>query len=163
MRRVIALLLIAVFGGVLFTGIASAKKRKGRRIVKRAMEFQETLSIIESGSYIFTPREEQTPGRERRRMDIETFDYRFITNSSYIESYYPSKVKGEAKDKSVVVDKEKMNIVVTSSSNSTIGHDKYTFILTILYDGSATLNIHSRSRAPINYYGEVSPIEKRKQ
>nr|WP_315151408.1 DUF4251 domain-containing protein [uncultured Flavobacterium sp.] len=65
--------------------------------------------------------------------------------------------KGPIKDYSIEKSKKKYLIKANVRGQS----DSYSVLLTVFFDGGASLNINSNNRAPINYSGRIEKLKKK--
>jgi len=157
----------ALITAAIFLSACSASSSTAKNELKAA-EFEQTASLIESGSYQFTVRSATPSGGKTIQISSE---YTMKAKDGNYEAYLPYfgraysatyggnqgvEFKGEPEDLEYTRkdNKNKVSLSFTISADS----EKYTVNLEVGGSGYGTLVISNPRKQPISYYGQVSGL-----
>jgi hypothetical protein len=154
-------------------GASSSSTESGQatsRQDKKAAEFENFVSLIESGSYQFTARTASPTGGKTIQI---TSEYTLKAKEGAFEAHLPYfgraysaaygganggiEFKGEPQN--LQISRNDRNNTVSVSFLIKSDTDQYTVSLEIGSSGYGSLGISSQNRANISYYGQVSELK----
>lgn len=161
------LLLLAVTAS-----FAQKKTRKQLREVRKIEKQKQTAALVDMKSFIFVARTAMPQG-------FNTID--LTLNPNYVQ-FEPDKIKSkmpffgiaysgigygrdvglhfEGRPQKFTVKKSKKAYQIDVSVKGET--DFYHLLLTVFFEGNATLSVNSNNRSSISYNGEIRPIEEKK-
>lgn len=159
---IVILISAAVFLSACSASTSAAKKEKA------AADFEQTVALIESGSYLFTVRSASPSGG--RTIQI-TSSYTLKASDGVFEAYLPYfgraysaaygagggvEFKGEAENLQISRNDQKNNVTVTFKISAET--EQYTVKLDVGPAGYGNLVISSPKKQAISYYGLASAL-----
>ena len=159
---------------ILFTGCGvttsqTGSDNKASKKEKRAVEFEKTAILVESGNYIYKVQSANT-GRGKTIQTTSPYSMK-VSNGNY-EATLPYfgrahqanlggsggiEFNGTPEDLAITKDTDKHTI--TTAFSITNSGEKYNATLVIGSNGYGTMTIYSQRRQAISYYGRISEVE----
>ncbi len=168
-KKIIALMFLLF---VVTMGFAQEKTRKQLKEESKIEKVKQIAILVASQKFVFVAQRAFPQGF--RTIDLTTNPNFIEFTPDFIKSEMPffgrgysgigyggdigMKFEGKPIEFSIVKAKKtfELNAIVRGES------DVYRIMLSISYEGSATLTINSNNRSSISYYGEIFKIEKKK-
>jgi len=151
-------------------GIAQEKSKKQLK-EERQLEKQKQISqLVNSKEFVFEPK---TVFSQTGRAIQLTTEYSVEFHPEIIKSYLPFFGRGysgigyggdngmtfEGKPENFSIEKVKKNYVIQLEVKGE--KDTYTLMLSVYFDGGASLSINSNNRSPISYTGSIKEFKKK--
>lgn len=167
----IVTLLFALF---IFTTVVEAQEKSKKQLKEeKQLEKQKQIGIlVESKEFVFVTYRAMPQSGSVINL---TTEYNVDFHPEWIKSDLPffgrgfsgigyggtdAGIKFEAKPTVYTVEKKKKNYVIKADVRGE--RDSYSIILTVYFDGSATLSINSNNRSSIFYDGDIKEFKKDK-
>jgi hypothetical protein len=155
----------------LTTSYAQEKSKKQLREARKIEKQKQTAALVDSKEFVFV-------GRTALPQGFRTMD--LTTNPNYVQ-FRPDRIKSEMpffgrafsgvgygndvglhfegipKEFTVEKGRKSYQIKVVVRGEK----DTYTLLLSVFFEGSATLSISSNNRSTISYNGDITAIEKK--
>ncbi|TDE41915.1 DUF4251 domain-containing protein [Flavobacterium rhamnosiphilum] len=153
------------------TGYAQEKSKKELKEERKIEKQKQTAALVDSKEFVFI-------GKTAFPQGFRTMD--LTTNSNYIK-FQPDFIKSEmpffgraysgvgyggggglnfeGKPQEFTIEKGKKAYQIKAVVRG--DKDTYRLLLSVFFEGSATLSISSNNRSTISYNGEITPIEKK--
>lgn len=163
----ILFLLIALYFS---TGFAQEKAEKQTKAERKAEKQSQVEAMMNTRTFLFTARTAIPQGYKTVNLNTNMYNVSFAPE--YIISYLPyygraysgigygndSGLKFEGKPEEFTVTKGKKNF----SAKAVVKGEKdvFTLMLTVSFEGSASLSVSSNNRGTISYNGVISEPEK---
>ncbi|TDE53057.1 DUF4251 domain-containing protein [Flavobacterium sp. GT3P67] len=170
MKTKVAVLLIFL-SLLMTTGYAQEKSKRQLREGRKIEKQKQTAALVESKEFVFI-------GRTALPQGFRTMD--LTTNPNYVQ-FHPDKIKSEmpffgrafsgvgyggdaglhfeGTPQEFTVEKGKRAYKIKAVVRG--DKDTYTLLLSVFFEGSATLSISSNNRSTISYNGDIFKIEKK--
>lgn len=152
-------------------GFAQEKTRKELREESKIEKVKQISILVASKEFVFVAQRAFPQGF--RTIDLTTNPNFIEFNPDFIKSEMPFfgrgysgigyagdtglKFEGKPTEYSIVKTKKTFELKALVRGES----DVFKILLSISYEGSATLTINSNNRSSISYYGEISKIKKK--
>ena len=166
-KRTISVIFLSL---IMAAGYSQEKSKKQLREERKIEKQNQTAALVDSKEFVFV-------GRTALPQGFRTMD--LTTNPNYVQ-FRPNNIKSEMpffgrafsgvgygsdvglhfegtpKEFSVEKGKKSYQIKVVVRGEK----DTYTLLLSVFFEGSATLSISSNNRSTISYNGDITAIEK---
>ncbi len=169
-KGIIALLAVTLLLSACSSSSSTTKDdKKAAKQEKGSADFEQTVALIESGSYSFTVKSATPSGGKTIQI---TSPYTLTAKDGNYEAHLPYfgraysaaygdggsvEFNGEPEDLEITRKDNKNNIEVKFTILS--GNDKYTVNLEVGPSGYGTMIISNPKKQPIRYYGVASALE----
>lgn len=151
-------------------GFAQETDKKQAKAERKAEKQKQVEAIINARTFLFTARTAIPQGYKTVNLNTNMYNVSFAPEN--IISYLPyygraysgagygndSGIKFEGKPEEFTVTKGKKNYTVKAVVKGE--RDQFSLILTVSFEGSASLTVNSNSRSSISYNGVISEQEK---
>lgn len=167
-KNILLLLLLSLF---VISGFAQEKTRKQERKARKIERQEQTAALVDAKSFVFVARTAMPQGFNTINLTSNPNHVQF--EPSMIKSEMPFfgraftgigygrdaglHFKGSPQEFNVIKGKKAYQINVTVKGDT----DFYRLLLTVFFEGNATLSVNSNNRSSISYAGEIRPIEKK--
>ena len=158
---------------ILATGYGQEKSKKQLRKELKIEKLKQTAALVDAKEFIFIGRTALPQGF--RSMDLST-------NPNYVQ-FYPTMIKSEmpffgrafsgvgysndaglhfeGSPQKFTVEKSKKSYQIKAVVKG--DRDTYSLLLSVFFEGSATLSISSNNRSTISYNGDIYKIENKEK
>ena len=173
LNNALAVLLMLLFAVVSFTTAIAQEKTKKQLKEEQKLEKQKQIALlVESKEFVFVTYRAMPQSGSVINL---TTEYNVDFHPEWIKSDLPffgrgfsgigyggndAGIKFEGKPTVYTVEKKKKNYAITAAIRGE--RDSYSMMLTVYFDGSATLFVNSNNRSSISYDGDIKEFKKDK-
>ncbi len=156
-------------------GVSMNAQEKTKKELKQEKELEkqkEIQKLLETKKFVFEAQKVTPQGGRLIQLDYNTYFLKFDTENTTCDLPFFGRgynvayngdggIKFEGKPENIKIENKKKNTLLRATVRGK--NDVYDLLFTIFNNGSASLNVNSNNRAPINYDGQVSaPKEVKK-
>lgn len=166
-------ILVVFLSFVITMGFAQEKTKKQLREERKVEKVKQTEMLINSKEFVFVAQRALPQGF--RDMDLTTNPNFIEFKPDFIKSEMPffgrgysgigyggdDGLKFDGVPKEFTIEKTKKTYEIKASVRGE--QDVFRIMLSVFFDGSATLTINSNNRSAISYYGTIFKIEKKEE
>ncbi|MEO8239512.1 MAG: DUF4251 domain-containing protein [Flavobacterium sp.] len=161
-------ILLVLFSFLSMECFAQEKTKKEIKAEKELQKQKDIKALIDSENFMFEAQKVNPQGGRFIILDYNTYFLKFNTEKTTCDLPFFGRaynisygggggIKFEGTPEKIQVEKRKKNYIIKATVKGK--DDVYDLMLTVFFNGSATLSINSNNRASISYDGEIRSLK----